>query len=328
MTTSLSALASAQLPLPSPRGPFTDHVLGHLTGIVPDLPAAPEEVGHDDADLQQALWLLNVVQVGDHPAFVPAAVSSIATRTLHWQMEQLFERTVRGSTGPARTDDLGACLDQILDRPTVDAVSAASSIGPGAVRDLLVAKAPYLGFEADPHTLTLAALEPALQHVVAEIQAGEYGVGFDRTHAQIYRGCLDALGMTYADAIEAAPTASFADANLTWLFARDRRWRGASVGQLCLFELDSVKPCRRYVEAWNEACLPEGGRRWYDVHVMADAEHEEIIRTRLIATIERETPWLVDDAAFGAEASWISQQRVALELMQGWSNSPAASTAA
>lgn len=196
------------------------------------------------------------------------------------------------------------------------------------MRDLLVAKAPYLGFEADPHTLTLAALEPPLQHVVAEIQAGEYGVGFDRTHSQIYRGCLDALGVSYTEAIDAAPTAAFADANLTWLLAHDRRRRGASIGQLCLFELDSVKPCRRYVEAWNEAGLPEGGRRWYDVHVMADAEHEEIIRTRLIAAIERETPWLVDDAAFGAEATWISQQRVALELMQGWSNTPAASTAA
>lgn len=321
MTALATALASAQLPLPSPRGPLTDHLLGHLTGVVPDLPPAPDEVGLDDADAQQALWLLNVAQVGDHPAVVPGAVRSLATRTLHWHLEARFEQAVLGAVGAVQTADLQRHLDDLLTRTSIDVVSSATAVGGGAVQEVFLAKAPYLGFEADPHTMALAALEPAVQHVMAEIQAGEYGVGFNSTHSEIYRNCLDLLGVTYGDAVDAAPVASFVDANLAWLFGRDRRWRGASAGQLCYLELDSVGPCSRHVAAWKAAGLPEAGRRWYDVHVMADAEHEDIVRHRLVPAIEQHTPWLRDDAAFGAEATWFMQQRVALELIGRWPRS-------
>ena len=103
--------------------------------------------------------------------------------------------------------------------------------------------------------------------------------------------------------MESAPATALAFANSAWLFARRRHLRGASVGQLSFLEIDSVGPCRERAAAWDQAGLPEAGRQWYDVHVLADAEHQDVVRHELVPAIEEHTPWLVPDVAFGAEVT-------------------------
>ena len=305
--------------LPSARGPLSESVLEYVTGRSARLWAQRGDAHLDDPDAQLALWLLNCLEVAaDWPVDVDRA-RTLPLRLLHANLERSFEGEVLRAVPTLGAEvDLLDHLDALLRGPAVDTCATAADHGPGAVRDAFTAKAPYLGFEADPHTLALARLEAPLKPVVAEIQSGEYGVGHAQTHAQIYRRCLTALGVSYGEAVETAPTASFAFANLAWLFGREVRWRGAAVGQLCVLELDSVEPCRALAAAWDDAGLPAEARRWYDVHVLADAEHEQIVRQRLIPLVQDATPWLVADAAFGADATWTFQQRVAAELVARW----------
>lgn len=312
-----SDLGTSQLP--TARGPLSESVLEYVTGRSGRLWSHRGEALLDDPDAQVALWILNCVDVALAAEVDVDRVRSLPLRALHWTLERSFEHEVQRAVAAVPADtELQDVLDELLRSPAVDLAATAGQHGAEAVRDVFLAKAPYLGFEADPHTLALARLESPLKSAMAEVQAGEYGVGHGRTHAEIYRSCLAGLGCTYRDAVEAAPTASFAFANLAWLFGRDVRWRGAAVGQLCLLELDSVEPCRSQVRAWDAVGLPEAARRWYDIHVLADAEHERIIRERLVPAVASATPWLVADATFGATATWILQQRVAQELVEGW----------
>ena len=308
--------------LPTTRGPLSEGVLEYITGRSNRLWAQRGDALLDDGDAQLALWLLNCVDVAVDWDIIPERTRSLPLRLLHLNLERSFEEEVQRIV-PAVEEgvDLQEHLDALLRSPALDMAATAGQYGPEALRDVFAAKAPYLGFEADPHTLALARMEASLKPIVAEIQSGEYGVGHDQTHAQIHRSCLTSLGLSYADAVDTAPTASFAFANLAWLFGREVRWRGAAVGQLCLLELDSVEPCRAQVEAWDAAGLPEQGRRWYDVHVLADAEHEQVIRDQLVPAVQSATPWLVADAAFGADATWLLQQRVSSELLERWRSS-------
>jgi hypothetical protein len=312
-----SDLGTSQLP--TARGPLSESVLEYVTGRSARLWSQRGEALLDDPDAQLALWLLNCVDAAMAADVDVERVRSLPLRALHWTLERSFEHEVQRAVTAVPADAaLEGLLDDLLRSPAVDLAATAARHGARAVEEVFLAKAPYLGFEADPHTLALARLESPLKTAMAEVQAGEYGVGHGQTHAEIYRSCLAALGTSYRDAVEAAPTASFAFANLAWLFGRDVRWRGAAVGQLCLLELDSVEPCRAQVRAWDAVGLPQAARRWYDVHVLADAEHERIIRERLIPEIESATPWLVADAAFGAAATWVLQQHVVQDLVEGW----------
>jgi hypothetical protein len=313
--------ATSTNPLPTARGPVSESVIEYVTGRSARLWTHRGDASRDDGDAQLALWLLNVVDVSPDGGVDPDRARSLAVRGLHWSLERSFEDELQRRL-PAVDPDvaLQTHLDELLAAPAIDATARAIDVGADAVRDVFTAKAPYLGFEADPHTLALARLEAPLKPVVAAIQAGEYGIGHEQTHAQIYRSCLTRLSLGYADAVDTAPPAALAFANLAWLFGRDVRWRGAAVGQLCLLELDSVQPCRAAVDAWDATSLPTAARRWYDVHVLADAEHEVVVRERLVPAIETETPWLAADAAFGATATWVLQQQVARQLLGRWTS--------
>lgn len=305
--------------LPSPRGPLSESVVEYVAGRSARLWTQRGDALLDDPDAQLALWLLNSLDVATGWDVVTDRCRSLPLRLLHQNLADSFEAEIQRAVAAVEQDvDLQAHLDQTLQAPSVDLAATAAGHGATAVTDVFVAKAPYTGFEADPHTLALARLEAPLKPIVAEIQAGEYGVGHDQTHAEIYRSCLAALGLSYTDAIEAAPTASFAFSNAAWMFGRETRWRGAAVGQLCLLELDSVEPCRAQLAAWDSCGLPTEARRWYAVHVLADAEHERMIRDHLVPALRTRTPWLVPDAAFGVDVTWMLQQQIGTELLGRW----------
>lgn len=300
--------------LPAPRGPISQGVVDFVTGggcEVVDASSGVAGQPHDD-DFHAALWALNVLQVADFRDVEPDRVASLRMRTLHWYLEQTFESQLRRFVPPQPVDDLLGHLQSIIDRP-----GSTRGSSPLAVRNRFLAKAPYGGWEADPHTMALARIEDPLKAALADIQAGEYGVGHATTHAEIYRSCIAALGMSITEAVAAAPACSLAFANATWLFCRDRRMRGAAVGQLCLLELDSVGPCRREKECWDAAGLPAAARHWYDIHALADVEHAEVVIEQLVPAMEEQTPWLVADAAWGAEVTWFLQDCVARACSDG-----------
>ncbi len=311
----LAPPAAPSLPvLPPARGPLSESVVDFVTGGGGELVDASSGVAgqpHDD-DFHAALWMLNVLQVADFVGVEPDRVASLRMRTLHWYLEQTFESQLRRLVAERPVPDLLAHLQELIARP-----GSTRGSSPQAVRRRFLAKAPYGGWEADPHTLALARIEDPIKPALVDIQAGEYGMGHASTHAEIYRGCLEVMGTDITEAVAAAPACSLAFANSTWLFGRDRRMRGAAVGQLCLLELDSVGPCVREKGCWDAAELPAAARRWYDIHALADVEHAEVISTQIVPTLEQRTPWLVADAAWGAEVTWVLQDCVARACSDG-----------
>ncbi len=295
--------------LPAARGALSESVIEFLAGrsrrLWPTRPVAALGAHLDDGDIQLALWLLDVSQVAPFRGVRPDRVQSLPIRTLHWELEQVFEAELRRLAPTAVPIDLLAHLHDLIGRP-----GSGAGTTPGTVRCRFLGKAPYVGWEADPHTLALARVEAPLKAPLVDIQSGEYGLGRAQTHAQVYRSCLAALGLDAMAAVDRAPAAALAFANAAWLFGRHHHLRGAAVGQLSLLELDSVEPCHQARAAWDAAGLPAEGRRWYDIHALADVEHAAIIGEQVVPTLEAATPWLLADAAWGAEVTWVLQDRV------------------
>jgi hypothetical protein len=106
--------------------------------------------------------------------------------------------------------------------------------------------------------------------------------------------------------------------NLMSFFGLHRRWRGALVGHLALFEMCSVAPMGRYAAALRRLGIP-GAAPFYDVHVEADARHEVIALHDMARELVREEPRLARDVVFGARALDAFEAMFAEHLIAAWS---------
>jgi hypothetical protein len=152
------------------------------------------------------------------------------------------------------------------------------------------------------------------------IQADEYGNGAARDmHAALFADTMAALGLdatphAYLDVI---PGVTLATTNLISLLGLHRRWRGALVGHLALFEMTSIGPMARYGSALRR--LGIGGTRFYDVHVEADAVHQHVAADGMVAGLLRDEPELADDVLFGAAALDAVERRFSTHVLDRWS---------
>ncbi len=78
-----------------------------------------------------------------------------------------------------------------------------------------------------------------------------------------------------------------------------RSLRGAVVGQLALFEMDSVDPNQKMVHACERLDLGDEVRAFFQVHVLADAEHEVIAARAFLDEYPLAEPDQVDNLLFG-----------------------------
>ena len=117
--------------------------------------------------------------------------------------------------------------------------------------EFVVHRSAYQLKEADPHSWALPRLHGGPKAALVQIQADEYGNGDPaRIHAQLFADAMDALGLDprYGAYIDQLPGSTLATVNLMSLFGLHRRWRGAIVGHLALFEMESSLPNRRYAD--------------------------------------------------------------------------------
>jgi hypothetical protein len=101
------------------------------------------------------------------------------------------------------------------------------------------------------------------------------------------------------------------------MFGLSRRWRGALVGHLAVFEMTSAEPAGRYSRGLARMGAPDAARRFYDVHVLADTEHAHLAR-EMAVTLARDEPPLADDIVFGARCVVATERRFATALLTRW----------
>jgi hypothetical protein len=154
-----------------------------------------------------------------------------------------------------------------------------------------------------------------------QIQADEYGNGEPaRIHAQLFADAMDEVGLDarYGAYIEHLPGVTLATVNLMSLFGLHRRWRGAIVGHLALFEMESSIPNRRYGIGLRRLGFGDRATAFFDEHVTADAIHENIAAVDLAGGLARQEPALVSDILWGAATLVALDANLARHISGAW----------
>ncbi len=314
--------------LPRPRGPVTTWLLDHLSRPPHDI--GPMVVADDDPlsgeDTHLALYLAYELHYRGLPGvderweWEPSLLAARAA------LEARFTQAIVAAIGtPEPCGDIAAELHAIIAAGSGPSLSThLAEVGDvEQLREFQVHRSAYQLKEADPHTWALPRLSGRAKAAMVEIQADEYGGGVEsEMHATLFADTMRALDLdtTYGAYVDHLPGLTLATVNLVSMFGLHRRWRGALVGHLALFEMTSVVPMGRYARACDRLGLPLAARRFYDVHVEADAHHEIIAATELAGGFAEAEPDRAGDVAFGARAVMLLEGRFARHLMDAWAS--------
>jgi len=310
--------AYVRAPLPRPRGPISEWALTTLRrppgpcSMPPD--AADDPVTGDDSAL--ALYLLYELHY--------RGLDGVADEW-EWQPELLASRQVlegkfldrlqEAVPVPEPPPDIAATL-RLRAEPCDDSPSLAAYCEEEAswdqVCETCVHRSAWQLKEADPHTWALPRLGGRAKAALAEIQSGEYGDGAERdVHQNLYALTLSLLGLDsrYGAYLDVLPGVTLASVNLVSLFGLHRTWLPAVVGHLALFEMTSVHVMSAYSAALRRLDAPQDACHFFDVHVVADAHHQDVAADELAAGLVEQDPSSASLILFGADAlCWIESQ--------------------
>ena len=315
--------------LPSPRGETSDALLGALRGAPARLPPIPLPDGDPlrGEDLHLALYLLYELHYRGLPGIDDGWEWEPSLLALRGALEQRFEAALLEQLGPpadgAAAEEMDLALRAIADVDDAPSVSThiERDAGPGEVLEFVVHRSAYQLKEADPHSFALPRLWGPPKAALVEIQADEYGGGrAERIHAQLFADAMEALGLDarYGAYLEHVPGVTLATVNLMSLLGLHRRWRGAIVGHLALFEMTSSVPNARYARGLRRLGFDGRATAFFDEHVEADAVHENVAAVDLAGGLARQQPQLAGDVLWGARALVDVEARWAGHLMESW----------
>ena len=141
-------------------------------------------------------------------------------------------------------------------------------------------------------------------------------------HSSLFADAMTALGLdpAYGAYLDCLPAVTLATTNLISMFGLHRHLRGALVGHLASFQTNLVGPMARY-SAWLESLgVPESGRRFYDVHVEADEEHQHIAVNDLVGGLLEVEPAQAGAVLFGARSVELVERIFADHVVSAWRN--------
>lgn len=311
--------------LPRSRGPLSAAITDYLAGA-PRVEDAPVPAGVDalvDDDLHLALWVCYELH---HHGFVgvdDAFEWDLRVLRFRRRLEEAFEAALRDDheTGLLPSDPVAA-LQAIAARP---APPLARTIEDDPTRDriseFMIHRSAYQLKEADAHTFAIPRLAGRGRSALIEIQMDEYGGGVPgAAHAELFAAAMRELGLEdrLGGYIDMLPGTTLATDNLVEMFALQRRLRGALVGHLALFEITSVTPMTRYLDAARRLAISASLEHFYAVHVEADVHHGRLAITGMVAGFIRDEPGLAADVVFGAAALSQVESRFAAAVLERW----------
>lgn len=189
------------------------------------------------------------------------------------------------------------------------------------MRQFVRHRSAYQLKEGDGHTFGIPRLRHVAKQRLVQIQAGEYGADeADRTmHSELFAQTMEELGLDSRPNayLSDLPASALAVSNIISMFGLNRRLRSALVGHLALFEMTSVEPMGRYAAALRRLGATDRAARFYDVHVMADAEHELLVAEMASAHLLDE-PDAGHEVMFGAMCALVVERWFAADLLDAW----------
>ena len=310
------------------RGPISDGLLAALEHRPHRMtwPLAWLQAGQDPEDLHLALYCCYELHYQGWPGVDDGWEWEPSVLQLRSCLEGIFEGQLRASLSRPGVD---ACeVAQVLwDMTSEDGLSLSGwLLGHGTrlhAEELAVHRSGYQLKEADPHTWAIPRLTGRAKAALVTIQADEYGRGVAADmHSSLFADAMRSLDLdpTYGAYVDRLPAVTLAMTNLISMFGLHRRLRGALVGHLAGFEMNSVGPMARY-SAWLETLGIGGdGRRFYDVHVQADEAHQHIAVDDLVGGFLESDPGQADEVLFGARALGLVEKAFAGHVVNAWSH--------
>jgi hypothetical protein len=189
------------------------------------------------------------------------------------------------------------------------------------MRELAVHRSAYQLKEADPHTWSIPRLTGPAKAALVDIQHDEYGAGRPTdVHANLFAEVMAALDLdpTYGAYVDRLPGITLTTCSLVSLFGLHRRWRGALVGHLALFEMCSVGPMGRYQAALERMGLNRSATRFYEQHVIADERHQTVALHDMVTGLLDQEPLLGGEVVFGARALAAVEALFTQHVLDAW----------
>jgi len=318
--------------LPKPVGPLSAIVVDLLTRGRPSLPMRPIDVPLLESDpygldLQLALYSCYELHYRGFAGVNSRWEWNPALLQLRGRMEDAFLDAVRQDVGPIRRNETAAAeMDKLSIEPADGAGPSYFLRDKGTfeqMREYFVHRSVYHLKEGDPHAFTIPRLSGHSKAAFVAVEFDEFGGGRgDHVHQHLYAELMDAAGLdsTYLGYLDHVPAEALASVNLMSLFGLHRDLRGASIGHFASTEITSSPGSRRLVEALHRMGAPDACVAFYHEHVVADAVHEQIVRTDVVGDLVAREPHLDRDVVFGIRARDVVEDRLADLLMDCWSD--------
>jgi len=321
------------LPLPHPRGPLTEWLLSTLRRPASRCAAPPDPIDDpvtgDDSAL--ALYLLyelhyrGVAEVDDAWEWQP----ELLVIRRRWEADFL-DRLRDAVPMPSDVGDVAEALR--MRAASASAASDETSLSSycehdaslAEMREVLVHRSAWQLKEADPHSWALPRLSGRPKAALAKIQSGEYGDGAERdSHQDLYALTLSLLGLDhrYGAYVDVLPGVTLSTVNLVSFFGLHRRWLPAMLGHLAGFEMNSVEPMAAYSAALRRLEQPQDACHFFDVHVVADAHHEQIAADELAAGLVEQQPDAAPLILWGADTLGWCESQFAAHVLGCWQQS-------
>jgi hypothetical protein len=315
--------------LPSPRGPVSEVLARALTGPAGELPALRPARASDplaDEDLNLSLYLCYELHYRGLPRVDDRWEWNPSLLRLRALLEEQFEEALKDAVPLIHEAVPADQIDVALKQIAAQEGAALSSYVRGRatveqVREFVVHRSAYQLKEADPHCWAIPRLHGAPKAALVEVQADEYGGGRpDWIHAELFARAMRALGLdpTYGAYLDVIPAVTLATVNQMSLFGLHRRWRGAIVGHLALFEMTSSIPNRRYADGLRRLGFSGDATLFFDEHVEADAVHENVAAVDLAGGLVRQDPSVASSVLWGARTLDYLADRWASHLLECW----------
>lgn len=279
-----------------------------------------------DDDFQLALYLLYELHYRGLPGvcedleWSPALISSRLALEAEF-LSRLYE--VVGRPGHAEPADMDLQLQTLLDADDSPSISryAETHATLEQLREYVIHRSALQLKEADPYSWAIPRLAGPPKNALLEILMDEYGEGvLHKMHSELFAQTMRELALNdqYGAFLDVLPATTLATVNLMSLFGLHRRWRGAIVGHLAMFERSSSLPNRRYGNGFRRHACSEKACAFFDVHVLADAVHENIAAVDLAGGLASQQPELAGDILFGARALLAVEGGFAANMLSHW----------
>ena len=289
-----------------------------------DLPWCEDPLGDDDLQLTlyccYELHYRGFSDVSDDVEWDPEVLRF--RRELEGRFEDALRNCIQPSPRAALTptDELAVIIDTGAGQPSPSRFMAEEGTIE-QMREFAIHRSMYQLKEADAHTWGIPRYAGPSRSAMIEIQMDEYGNGRPgEAHAELFADTMRALGLddSYGAYLERVGAPTLATMNLVSWLGLHRRLLPALLGHLAVFEMTSVVPMGRYAAACDRLGLGPEARRFYDVHVEADAHHGPLAATHLVGDYVSEHPESRQLVMWGAWAVMEVERRLAAHLMACW----------